>query len=137
MQEVDQAGMPVGEGAAWVLRWKNQWLGTNELSLGDKAEVYDAEALAACGELEAALTSPMITVAQGIHICLDNLSVAQAVGTNTEGSSQAAFLRFRVEKLGSLVKRSRHNCFADYRILSNDQDVIASLIVGSCRAVKT
>lgn len=37
----------------------------------------------------------MITVAQGIHICLDNLSVAQAVGTNTKGSSQANFLRFR------------------------------------------
>lgn len=75
-QEMDQAGMPVGVGAAWVLSWKNQWLGINGFSLGDKAEVYYAEALAACGGLEAAMTSPMRTTAQGIHICLENLSVA-------------------------------------------------------------
>ena len=69
--------------------------------------MYDTEALAACGGLEAALTSPMITVAQGIHICLDNLSVAQAVGTNTKGSSQAAFLRFR-ELAGNWLGTGKH-----------------------------
>lgn len=67
----------------------------NEFSLGINAEVYDTEALAMCGGLEAAISSPMVRVASGIHICLDNLSVARGGGNRTKGSSQAAFKKFR------------------------------------------
>ena len=45
--------------------------------------------------LEAAITSPMISAASAIHVCLDNLSVAQAAGSIPNGSSQGAFKRFR------------------------------------------
>lgn len=38
-------------------------------SLVPKAEVYDAEILGLCGGLEAALTSPMVGLISGIHIC--------------------------------------------------------------------
>lgn len=67
----------------------------NEFSLGINAEVYDAEALAMCGELEAAISSPMTRVASGIHICLDILSVARDAGIRKKGSSQAEFKNFR------------------------------------------
>lgn len=76
-------------------RWKERWLGTNGFSLGPKAEVYDAEILGLCGGLEAALTSPMVEVSSGIHICTDNLNVAQKAGTIPNGSSQAGFARFK------------------------------------------
>lgn len=45
--------------------------------------------------LEAALTSPMVEVSSGIHICTDNLNVAQKAGTIPKGSSQAGFARFK------------------------------------------
>ncbi len=67
----------------------------NGFSLGINAEVYDAEALAMCGGLEAAISSPMAGVASGIHICLDNLSVAQDAVNTTKGFSQTAFQKFK------------------------------------------
>lgn len=60
-----------------------------------RREVYDAEALAILGGLEAAIASPMARLVPGIHICLDNLSVARNAGQTTKGSSQAAFKKFR------------------------------------------
>lgn len=52
----------------------------NGFSLGSKAEIYDAEILGLYGGLEAALTSPVVGQISGIHICTDNLSVAQRLG---------------------------------------------------------
>ena len=79
----------------------------NGFSLGINAEVYDAEALAMCGGLEAAISSPMARVASGIHICLDNLSVARDAGNTTKGSSQAAFKKFRDAAKGWLQSGKR------------------------------
>ena len=67
----------------------------NEFSLGINAEVYDAEALAMLGGLEEAIASPMPRLAPGIHVCLENLSVARNTGQTTKGSSQVAFKKFR------------------------------------------
>ena len=94
-QKVDKTGKILGTGSAWILRWKERWLGMNGFSLGPKAEVYDAEILGLCGGLEAALTSPMVGLISGIHICTDNLSVAQKAGSIPNGSSQARFARFK------------------------------------------
>lgn len=47
------------------------------------------------GGLEAAIPSPMARLVPGIHICLDNLSVARNAGQTTKGSSQGAFKNFR------------------------------------------
>lgn len=94
-QKVDKTGKILGTGSAWILRWKDRWLGMNGFSLGSKAEVYDAEILRLCGGLEAALTSPMVGVISGIHVCIDNLSVAQKAGSIPNGSSQAGFARFQ------------------------------------------
>lgn len=60
-------------------------------SLVPKAEVYDAEILGLCGGLEAALTSPIVGLISGIHICTYNLNVAQKAGSLPNGSEQAGF----------------------------------------------
>ena len=67
----------------------------NGFSLGPKAEVYDAEVLGLCGGLEAALSRPMVGLISGIHVCTDNLSIAQKAGSIPNGSSQAGFARFK------------------------------------------
>lgn len=85
----------LGTGSAWVIRWKNQWLGTNGFALGVHADIYDIEAWGLYGNLETAITYPMISAASAIHICLNNLSIAQATGSIPNGSSQNAFKRFR------------------------------------------
>lgn len=94
-QQVDFSGKTLGTGSAWVVWWKNQWLGNNGFALGKNVDVYDAEAWALCGGLEAAVTCPMSSAASAIHLCLDNLSLAQAAGSVPNGSSQNAFKRFR------------------------------------------
>lgn len=63
-------GKILGSGSAWILRWKERWLDVNGFSLGSKAEVYDAEVWGLCGGVEAGLTSPMVGLIFGIHICL-------------------------------------------------------------------
>lgn len=65
----------------------------NGFSRGPKVEVYDAEILGLCRglEAEAALTSLMVGLISGIHICTDSLSVAQKAGSIPNGSSQAGF----------------------------------------------
>lgn len=45
--------------------------------------------------LKQALSSPMTRVANGIHICLDNLGVARKSSLIPEGSSQETFRQFR------------------------------------------
>ena len=94
-QKTDLVGNIIGTGTAWVLHWKGQWLGKNGFSLGRHAEVYDAEAMGICGGLEAAVTSPMIRAVSSIHICTDNLNVAQQAGTVPNGSSQDGFRKFK------------------------------------------
>ena len=93
-QKINNPNEIIGTGAAWILKWKSSWLGSNGFALGANAEVYDAEAWGMCGGLEAARTSPMSVGATGIHVCLDNLSVAQAAGSVPNGSSQGAFKKF-------------------------------------------
>lgn len=95
LQETDKNGLTTGVGVAWVLRWANQGLGMNRFSLGPNAEVYDAEALAMLEGLEAAIASPIAKLAPGIHICLDNLSVARNAGQTTKWSCQAAFKKIQ------------------------------------------
>lgn len=94
-QKLDGTGKVLGTGPASILGWKERWLGMNGFSLGSKAEIYDAEILGLYGGLEAALTSPMVGQISGIHICTDNLSVAQKAGFIPNGSSQAGFARFK------------------------------------------
>lgn len=71
-QKLDEAGKILDTRSAWILRWKERWLGINGFSLGPKAEGYDAEILGLCGGLEAALTSPIFELISGIYICRDN-----------------------------------------------------------------
>lgn len=73
---------------------RNQWLGTNGFALRTNADVYNSEIWGICGGLEAAITSSMVSAASAIHVCLDNLSVAQNAGSIPKGFSQGAFKRF-------------------------------------------
>lgn len=93
-QKLDRTGKILGTGLAWVLTWKEGWLGMNGFLLRRKAEVYDAEILGLFGSLEEALNSPIVGLISGIHICTDNLSVAQA-GSTPNGCSQAGFAKFK------------------------------------------
>ncbi len=93
LQKVAKTGKILGIGLAWILRWIDRWLGMNGFLLGPKAEVYDAEILGLYGGLEAALTSPIVGVISGIHVCTNNLSVAQKAGSIPNRSSQAGFVR--------------------------------------------
>ena len=63
--------------------------------LGDRHELYGAEAVALLGGLKEALRSPIARVAPEIHICLDSLSVARDAGQSPKGSSQGIFKQFR------------------------------------------
>lgn len=94
-QRLDKAGSIVGTGTARTIEWKGQWFGTKGFSLGANAEVYDADIIGLCGGLEAALSSPMAELVAEIHICTDNLNIAKEAGSVPNGSSQAAFIRFR------------------------------------------
>lgn len=79
-QEIDNAGVPTGTGAGWVMYWVGSWHGKRGTPLGGTHETYDAEAVALLGRLKEALDSAISRVVSGIHICLDNLSVAQNPG---------------------------------------------------------
>ena len=79
-QETDQTGTPTGASAGWVINWVDSWHGRRGTPLGDTHEVYDAEAVVLLEGLKEALKSPIARVAPGIHICLDNLSVACNAG---------------------------------------------------------
>lgn len=84
----------IGIGIAWVLQWKGERLGKNGFSFGRHAEVYDAEVVRICGELNVAVTSPMIRSVLSKNICTDNLNVAQQAGTIPNGSGQDGHRRF-------------------------------------------
>ena len=94
-QETDQTGTSTGTGAGWVISWVDSWHGRRGTPLGDTHEVYDAEAVALLKGLKEALKSPIARVAPGIHICLDNFSVACNAGRIPKGSSQGVFKKFR------------------------------------------
>lgn len=53
------------------------------------------EAVAICQKVETFLAHPISQGAQGVHLCLDNLSVAQNARLVTQGSSQAVLKWFR------------------------------------------
>ena len=63
--------------------------------MGNTYEIYDAETIAMLEGLKQALSSLMARVANGIHICLDNLGVARKSSLIPEGSSQETFKQFR------------------------------------------
>lgn len=96
----------MGTGAAWTIEYNGQWSGTNGFSLGANAEIYDAEIIALCRGLEAALSSPMAERASEIQICTDNLNIAKEAGSVRNSSSQAAFIRFR-EGVKSWLQRGK------------------------------
>ena len=94
-QETDELGKPIGTGAGWAINWVGGWHSKQGKPLGDTQEVYDAEARAILGGFDGALKSPMARVSPGLHIRLDNLSVARNAGLTPKGSSQGVFKRFR------------------------------------------
>ena len=71
------------------------WHGKCDILLGVTHEVYDAEAAGLLGGLKEALNSAISRAVKGIHICLDNLSVAYNAGQVANGSSQNTFKQFR------------------------------------------
>ena len=76
-QEINKAGMITGTEAGWVIHWVRSWHGKRGISLEVTHEVYNAEAAVLLGGLKEALNSAISRIVPGIHICLDNLSVAQ------------------------------------------------------------
>lgn len=54
----------------------------------------NSEAVTLCKRFETMLAIPEARGVPGIHICLDNLTVAQEVGSVPNGSSQSMFERF-------------------------------------------
>ena len=68
-QKINNYNEILGAGAAWILKWKGSWLGTNVFALGANAEIYDAEAWGMCGGLKAAITSPM-SVGAKVYMCV-------------------------------------------------------------------
>ena len=94
-QKEDKSGTPTGVGAALVIKSLSQWLGKGGIPLGSRAEGYDSEAIALCKRFETTPAIPETRGAPGIHICLDNLSVAREAGSVPNGSSQSTFERFR------------------------------------------
>ncbi len=94
-QEISKSGDPLGAGAGWTINWVGNWDSTQGVPLGDTQQFYDAEVTTMLGGLNAALKSPMARVSLGLHICLDNLSVARNAGLTPKGSSQEIFRRFR------------------------------------------
>lgn len=63
-------------------------------SLGQQAEVFDAEAIAALRGAEAAFAAPTAKLASDLWIFLDNLEVATRLLAPSTGSSQSAFDSF-------------------------------------------
>ena len=94
-QRLDKVGEIAGTGSALTIQYRRQWFGTNGFSLGANSEVYDAEIIGLFGGLEAALFGPIAGLASEIHVCTDNLNIAKEAGSVPNGSSQAAFIRFR------------------------------------------
>jgi ribonuclease HI len=83
-------------GAGWAICWGRDHpiIATGNLSL-PRAEVFDAEAIAALHALQAATSSLQAKYASNIFICLDNLEVARSLGSSTNTSSQQIFTQFR------------------------------------------
>lgn len=96
-RKTDNMGNTIGKGTAWVLQWKGKWLGMNGFSLERHSEVYDAAVMGICGGWDAAITSPIIVSASSIHICTDNLNVAQQAGTIPSGSIHDGFKKFKAD----------------------------------------
>ena len=94
-QKTDNVCGTIGTGTAWVLQWKGKWLGKNGFSLGRHAKVYDAEVMRICGGVDTEVTRPMMRSVAIIHICTDNLNVAQQAGTIPNGSSLGSSRRLQ------------------------------------------
>ena len=83
-------------------------LATGNLPL-PKAEVFDAEAMAALQGLEKATASFTSKLANNVYICLDNLEVARPLGSLTSTSSQQVFAQFKkAEKAWQQRERLPH-----------------------------
>jgi ribonuclease HI len=82
-------------GAGWVV---SQGPGHNIIARGrlslHRAEVFDAEAVAALQGLREALTSVRAEFTDNLYICLDNLEVARSLTFHTVTSSQQIFAAF-------------------------------------------
>ena len=64
------------------------------IPLGIKAEVFDAEAIAALAGVEAVMTLSTVSYATNLWVCLDNLEVAIRLGASFPGTSQETFAAF-------------------------------------------
>jgi ribonuclease HI len=83
-------------GAGWAIYWGRDHpvVITGNLPL-PKAEVFDAEAVAALHGLRQATASFQARYANNVLICLDNLEVARILGTPARTSSQQVFTQFQ------------------------------------------
>ena len=85
-------GAPAGAG--WVVFQRNVPSIRGRLRL-EKAEVFDAEAIAATEGLRAAIGSVGASYATNLYVCLDNLEVARNLLRTTNTSSQLSFTTFK------------------------------------------
>ena len=93
-------------GAGFVVYQRSLEITRRAIPLGPKAEVFDAETIAALAGVEADLALPTAAYATNLWICLDNLEVALRLGSPFLGSSQETFIRF-MESMESWKQRSR------------------------------
>jgi ribonuclease HI len=82
-------------GAGWVAYQAHRKILSGRQSLGQGAEIYDAEAYAATQGLEMATNYFSSRHADNIYICLDNLEVAARLLSMTTSSSQRTFTKFK------------------------------------------
>jgi hypothetical protein len=97
-------------GAGWALCWGqgHPIVTTGNQSL-PKAEVFDAEAVAALRGLQNAITCFQAKYANNILICLDNLEIARILGSTASTSSQQVFAQFQeAEKAWQTRERLPH-----------------------------
>jgi ribonuclease HI len=82
-------------GAGFVAYQYGLQVGRKAYSLGQNAEVFDAEASAALTGAQAALALPSAKLATDLWVFLDNLEVASRLLSHSNGSSQSVFSSFK------------------------------------------
>jgi len=87
----DSRGKAKGAGAGWTVQLLGLTVTKGKLSLGESAEVFDAEAIALKEGMKAAIDSHAGSWATRIHVCLDNVSVADLATGRPTTSSQKVF----------------------------------------------
>jgi hypothetical protein len=93
-------------GACFVAYQAGRQIHRQAIPLVTKAEVFDAEAIAALAGVEAAIVMASTRFATDLWVCLDNLEIALRLLSPFPGTSQATFSRF-IEVASKWQQRSR------------------------------